>query len=214
MTNPHDVRRVVAHTAMYLLGGLLIGVGIGAGVDALIGRASLVAGRIAAGIAALSIIVVAARRWGRGLAQLTGRAPERAGRMSAIFVAVPMIAAGALLSAIEPAAVARGASAGLSIHAVYTLLFVSTTLVIASLGSFGLGFGLQDRPLGTRLALRAGPAAAGGFLAVALLMYAIGWRVGAPGAGERATMVVVTLIGITVAAVVSGATIGRMLTVR
>jgi hypothetical protein len=73
-------------------------------------------------------------------------------------------------------------------------------LVIAGVGALALGTGLYRAAFGLRLAIPAGLAAAAAFLAVDLLMDAVGWRVGAPDAGRRATMVVVTAIGLLAAA--------------
>ena len=54
--------------------------------------------------------------------------------------------------------------------------------------------------LARRLAWRAGLAGGAAFLAVDLLMDALGWRVGAPGAAERFTMLTVMFTGDFVAA--------------
>jgi hypothetical protein len=42
------------------------------------------------------------------------------------------------------------------------------------------------------------------FFIVASLMYALGWRIGEPGAGRRATMLVVTALSATAAALAAG----------
>jgi hypothetical protein len=62
-----------------------------------------------------------------------------------------------------------------------------------------------------RLAANAGAAALLTFLAVDLLMYALGWRVGAPNAGRRATMLVVTALSASAAAIAAGGAIGARL---
>ena len=49
------------------------------------------------------------------------------------------------------------------------------------------------------------------FLAVELLMYAIGWHVGAPNAGRRAAMRIATVLSASAAAPAVGAAIGRFL---
>ena len=67
---------------------------------------------------------------------------------------------------------------------------------------------MDSRRLGARLAVSAGVAALVTFLAVDLLMYSLGWRVGAPNAARRATMLVVTVISASAAAVTAGAAIG------
>jgi hypothetical protein len=210
-----DIRRVATLTVTTLIGGLVVGVGVGAGIDGLVSRHSLIVGRTLAGIAALGIVFAAAMLWGRQLAQVAGVADLRhAGRVTALFVGLPAIMVGAGLAAIEPVAVRQGGQLGLSIHGVFTILFAFATLLITALGSYGLGRGLRDGRLGVRLAVRAGPAAAAGFVLVASTMYLLGWRVGAPRAAERATMLVVASLGLVAAAFVAGITIGYLLTTR
>lgn len=199
-------------TVAALVGGLVLGIGAGDVVDTLLFPRLHMAGRVIAGIVALSIIARAGFLWGRRLATSFGHAdPVRAGRVAAPFLGLPVIAVGAGFAALEPFAVARGGELGMPNHAVYTILFVPATLLVAAIGSFGLGLALRDRMLGARLALGAAPAAAGAFLLVAAFMYAIGWRVGEPHAAERATMLVVTFLGFTAAALAAGAVIGRVL---
>jgi len=65
-----------------------------------------------------------------------------------------------------------------------------------------------------RLSARAALAAVIAFLAVDVLMYALGWRVGAPNAAKRATMLVVTMLSASAAAIAAGAAIGAMLESR
>jgi hypothetical protein len=115
------------------------------------------------------------------------------------------------LAGLEPMVVRRGARSGLDIRVVYALLFVPATLLIAGIGAFALGFGLYRAAFGMRLAIAAGGAAAAAFLTVDLLMDAFGWRVGAPDAGRRATMVVVTALGLVAAAIGAGGAIGALL---
>jgi hypothetical protein len=59
-------------------------------------------------------------------------------------------------------------------------------------------------------AMNAGVTALVMFLAVDLLMYALGWRVGAPNAARRAAMLAVTILSASAAAVAAGAAIGAM----
>ena len=97
------------------------------------------------------------------------------------------------------------------IHLVYRLLFIPAAFVVAAAGAFALGCGLRDARLGASLAAWAGLGAASAFLLINLLMDALGWRVGAPHAAERATMLVVSLLSATAAAIAAGATIGERL---
>jgi hypothetical protein len=98
-----------------------------------------------------------------------------------------------------------------SVHAVYTLVFVPATALIAASGAYALGQALRDWRFGIRLSLVAGVSAAVAFLLSALLMAALGWRVGAPRAAERATMLVVTAVGAAAAAILAGGAIGYVL---
>jgi len=196
-------------TAGYLVGGIVVAIAAGSAIDALVTRYWFFGGRILAGVAALAIFFAAARLWGRRIAELTGGNRERAGRQSALFVAIPLIAAGGGLAPLEPVAVRIANGWDLPIHGAYLGLFVPATFIVAALGSFGLGRGLRDNRLGLRLASLAAPAAAVAFLFVASLMYALGWRIGEPGAGRRATMLVVSAISVTGAALAAGWALGR-----
>jgi hypothetical protein len=161
---------------------------------------------------ALAIFFVAARMWGRRVSEIAGVGdPQRAGWWTGFLVGIPLIAAGGGLAPLEPVAVRIANGWGLPIHAAYLGLFVPAAFIVTALGSFGLGRGLRDNRLGFRLASVAAPAAAVAFLIVASLMYALGWRIGEPGAGRRATMLVVSAISVTGAALAAGWAIGRRL---
>lgn len=199
-----------AITARDLIGGLVIAVALGFLADKL--PLPLVPRRVLDGVLALSITLLAGRLWGRDMARLA-HAPEPgdAGKVTALSVGPAIIAAGAVLAAVEPSLVERATRAGYSIHFVYSLLFVPVTGIVAAVGAFALGVGLGDRRLGARLATNAGVAALLTFLAVDLLMYGLGWRVGAPNAARRATMLVVTVLSASAAAITAGAAIGALL---
>lgn len=205
-------RSAAVRTAVYLIGGVVAAVAIGSGIDRLLTRHSLVIGRGLAALVALATFGVAARLWGRRIAELSGVGdPARAGASAAVYVGIPLIAVAAGLGPLEPAAVRIASGWGLPIHAAYVGLFVPATLIVTAIGTFGLGRGLRDNQLGRLLAARAAPAAAACFLIAAALMYAIGWRIGEPDAARRATMLVVTAVSIIAAALASGAMIGRTL---
>jgi hypothetical protein len=211
----HTVRDSVvvpaaAITARDLIGGLILAVGLGALADGL--PLPIVLRRVIDGVVALSVTVWAGRAWGRDMAGLVGDSDRRrTGKLTALSVGPAIIAAGALLALVEPSVVGRATRAGFEIHAAYSVLFVPVTGIVAAIGGFALGYGLQDRRLGLRLASAAGLAALVAFLAVDLVMYALGWRVGAPNAARRATMLVVTLLSASAAAVAAGAAIGASL---
>ena len=207
-----SVRRIALVTASCLIGGIVLAIAVGSAIDAILSRHWLFAGRGLAAVAALAIFALAARLWGRRISELSGVGePTQAGAWTALFVGIPLIAVGGGLAPLEPAAVRIANGNGLPIHAAYVGLFVPATLIVAAIGSFGLGRGLRDNQLGARLAAAAAPSAAASFLVAALVMYAIGWHVGGPGAARRATMLVVTAVSATAAALAAGAAIGTTL---
>lgn len=206
------IARAALLTVRDLIGGLLLAVVTGGLIDAL-GRPYMLVFRILSILAAGCILYLGIRLWGRDISRMAGAAdPESAGRRTARVLMPVIVTIGVALGLLEPSLVQRGATAGLGIHIVYTLLFVPATLVIASVGAFVIGKVLRGPRFGARLALGGGLAAAAAFLVVDLAMDAIGWRVGAPGAAQRATMVVVTTLGICAAAIAAGTVIGSMLT--
>jgi len=199
-----------AITVRDLVGGIVIAVALGSLADML--PLPLVPRRALDAVVALSVTLLAGRLWGLDMATLAHASdPRITAKLTALSVGPAIIAAGAMLAAIEPAAVARAIRAGYSIHFVYSVLFVPVTGSVAAVGAFALGVGLGGRRLGTRLAVNAGVAALVTFLAVDLLMYSLGWRVGAPNAARRATMLVVTVLSASAAAVSAGAAIGASL---
>lgn len=94
------------------------------------------------------------------------------------------------------------------IHIIFTLLFVPTTFLLAACGASFVGRTLGVNWLVRPLALRAGSSAALAFLVVNIAMDLLGWRVGAPGAAERFTMLTVMMLGNTGAALAGGAALG------
>ena len=214
MEAPRDslVLPAAAITARDLIGGLVVGVALGALVDAL--PLPLVPRRALAGVATLSMTLFAGGIWGRDMARLAGSTVlESAARWTAVSFGPAILLVGALLAVAEPVVVERATRAGLQIHSAYTLLFVPAAFV-AAIGGFALGRSLEGGRFGMRLGARAALAAVIAFLVVDLLMYALGWRVGAPNAAKRATMLVVTMLSASAAAIAAGAAIGAMLESR
>jgi len=206
---PDYVRSASLTTTACIVGGIVGAVAVGSLVDRLLTPLSLIIGRGLAAACALAIIILAAREWGIRMSRFAAIGnPERIGKWTALYLALPFIIVGSLLSPLEPAAVRIASRNDFPIHAAYLVLFVPATLLVASLGAFGLGRALKDNQLGTRLASAAGPASALAFFLVGVFMYVIGWRVGAADAGRRATMLVVTGLSATAAALGGGAGIG------
>jgi hypothetical protein len=100
----------------------------------------------------------------------------------------------------------------LPLHRLFTLLFVPTVFLIASTGGLAIGLGLNNVRLGWRMAMSAGLTGALTFLAVNLILDALGWRVGGPNAEERMTMLTVMFSGDLAAALTAGAVVGWMVT--
>src|SRR6185295_17452850 len=125
-------RRGALTTAGYIVGGLFLGMGAGGGVEFVLRPLGPALSRVPAGVVALALIFLMARAWSRRMASLAGLELRANGRWAGLWVAVPIIAIAAILAAIEPAAVQRGAGMGFPLHDVYaTLFFVSTLIVVA-----------------------------------------------------------------------------------
>ena len=194
------------------MGGLLVGIGLGAALNEVATFLPLLPRRALSALAAASVLAVAGGWWGRHMARLAGVVDERQmGRAAGLALGPSVVLIGLALAALEPGLVAGGANVGLPIHVVFTLLFVPAALAIAAVGGFALGFGVRDFRLGGSLAVRAGLSAALAFLIIDLLMDGLGWRVGGPDAARRATMLVVTALGATGAALAAGSAIGHRL---
>ncbi|MFQ5890957.1 MAG: hypothetical protein ACE5JR_13075 [Gemmatimonadota bacterium] len=102
----------------------------------------------------------------------------------------------------------------LPIHVVFTILFVPAAFFVAGVTALAVGVALKDWARAGRLAVCTGLAAAAAFLAVDVLMDLAGWRVGAPGAASRATMLTVTLAGSLAGALAGGGVLGALLGTR
>ena len=203
--------RVAALTTRDVVGGLVVAVAAGSAADAL-AFLPILPRRILAVAIAVTVLAQAFNLWGRDITRLMDRTGTSAiTRSGTWLLAVLFTIIALVLGLTEPFLVGRAASRGLQIHELYMLLFVTATLMLAAAGTFVLGRGLRGTTFGTRLGAVSGIAAAVAFFAVALTMDTLGWRVGAPGASKRATMVVVTLTGLLVAAIACGAVVGIML---
>ena len=200
-------------TAATLCGGLVVGVTIGNIVFSLLPGSSVMAPRplhaVIAGIPTALALAAGAAVWGVQMGKVTGHADRRRMAVAGMlgFVPLTLILAFSLLS-LERVVVERF-SEQLPIHRTFTLLFVPTAFLIAGVGGWALGWGLGDRALSWRLSWSAGFSAAVTFLVVNLLLESVGWVVGAPGAGERATMLVVMFSANLFAALAAGAVVGH-----
>jgi hypothetical protein len=153
--------------------------------------------------------------WGSSISRITkvaaGRRMAMAGGIgfasSASFVAFT-------LAFLENLVVEQQRGPQLPVHNVFTLLFVPAAAIIAGASGAALGLGTGDRVMAGNLAWMCALAGGCAFLGVNLTMDALGWRVGAPGAAERGTMVTTALLGNLTAAMAAGVVIGRVVWAR
>ena len=202
MSQHSQTARAAWITARCLVPGVLVGGGLGA----IFQRVPV------SGLLAVSIVSVAASRWGRKMARLTDLGHQRRVALAAgLAVGPSVVLVGVSLSALESTLIGQRVDGSLPIHVVFSLLFVPAALLIAAIGGFALGSGARGIRLGASLAARAGLSGGLAFFIIDLLMDAVGWRVGGPHAGERATMVVVTTLGTIGAALAAGGALGHRL---
>jgi hypothetical protein len=149
--------------------------------------------------------------WGRSLGRSTGYLQTRQFILAgAVGVALPTAGALIALNAVEQD-LARFLRTGLPIHIIFALAFALTALMLAGCAGLALGLSVGKLRLAAQLALGSGLAGGLTFLAVDLGMDLLGFRVGAPAAEERATMLVVSILGLWATAIVGSAVIGRIL---
>lgn len=150
--------------------------------------------------------------WGWSISRITraGRA-ERMALLGGIAFACTATLVAFALGSLENPIVEQQRGPQLPVHNVFTLLFAPAAAVIAGVSGAALGVGAGGRALAGRLAWTCALAAGGAFVLVDLTMDALGWRVGAPGAAERATMLTKTFLGDLAAAIAGGAVIGGVL---
>lgn len=205
------------YTAFYLVGGMLVGFGLGFLVHGGLPGHLREGLRIALGsAAALTGVLAGGALWGSRLGRLGGLGrPQRTASFGGLGFGLAIVLAVVLLSVIEVQVLESGRGPSLAVHVLYTLLFVPAAALVAAGGALALCLAAGCRAHeAAGLFSRAGLAAGAAFLTVNLAMDALGWRVGAPGAVERATMLTVTLVGAFGAALAGGAVVGRWVTGR
>ena len=199
-------------TAVCLFGGLLVGFAIAIAVSNLPMHIPNQTLNFISMMLLLSILFFAGAAWGYAMAKISSTQNKR--RMiwaGALSFSPALVLAGLMLATLERVIVERGQGPDLPVHNVFTILFVPAAFFVAGTGGLALGLAERNLRLGLRLAVGAGLSAALGFLLVNLLMDALGWRVGAPGAAERATMLTVMMAGNLAAALASGGILGYQL---
>jgi len=204
-------------TVLALFGGLLIGLVLGDITFRLIPSSSITDVKLGhAAIAAIPALIgflAGGAVWGILMGRLAGNSDTHRMALAGLLGFGPItILLAAVLGVAEPALVGYFAGVGQPIHRVFTLLFVPSTFLIAGVSAWTEGKGLRDRKLAWKLFWQVGLTAAATFLTVNLIMESLGWVVGAPGAGERATMVTVLALGNIAAALMGGAVMGWKLT--
>lgn len=143
------------------------------------------------------------------MARFTNR--KRMAVMGALGFAPITLTLALLLRVLEPLAVQQ-LGAQFPLHRLFTFFFLPTSFLIAGISAYAIGVGLQDARLARKLGWRVGLAAALAFLCINLTMEALGWRVGAPDAANRATMLTVLFAGNLGAAIVGGAVLALLVT--
>ncbi len=199
-------------TAACLFGGLLVGFAIAIAVSNLPMHIPNQTLNIISMMLLLSTLFIAGAAWGFAMAKIFSTQNKK--RMiwaGALTFSPALLLAGLTLGTLERAIVEGGQGPDLPVHIVFTLLFVPAAFFVAGAGGLALGLAEHNLRLGLRLAAWSGLSAALGFLLVDLLMDALGWRVGAPGAAERATMLTVMMAGNLAAALAGGGILGYQL---
>jgi hypothetical protein len=199
-------------TALFLFGGLLMGFLAAFGITGLPMHLPE-SMRVALGFGIVLLVLLAAGAvWGRSLARLCGlRDSRRTTWVGALSFGPALLLAAFALGKLEVLLVEQGNGPDLPIHVVFTLLFVPAVFFITGVVGLALGYAQQDARIAWRCALGSALAGAAAFLTVNLAMDGLGWRVGAPGAAQRATMLTVMMTGNLGAALAGGAALGALL---
>lgn len=199
------------HTFLWLFGGLAAGLVLGNVVfEGFRAHTGDILAGITGAVFPVAGLVAGSALWGVFMGRLAGVTDRRAMARAGIVGFVPVtLGMGVLLQALEPVAL-RLLGQWVPIHRLFTLFFVPTAYIIVAVAAQRLA-GAAGHGAARVVARRAGLAAAVAFLVVNLGMDALGWRVGAPGAAERFTMLVVMFAGNVGAALAGGGVLGMAL---
>ncbi|MGE5264807.1 MAG: hypothetical protein ACM3S0_15615 [Acidobacteriota bacterium] len=213
-------RALVVHSALitplYLIGSFFVGALIGSVIfNGLPGHMQDDVKILMAVLPTLICVIAGGALWGRAMARLVqAGSVKRMMWAGALGYGPTLILVGLALTVLENLIVEQRRGPALPIHVVFTILFVPAVFVVATVGAFALGVALKRWSSVARLALASGLAAGAMFFAVDLVLDTIGYRVGGPGAAERATMLTVLMTGNIAASLAGGAVIGLLLSGR
>jgi len=203
-------------TAFVLIPGAVLGLAVGGGVNqALPGNSTE---PIKLGLTALSAFIgmfVGGAVWGWSISRVTKAAAGR--RMAVaggIGFALSTLVVILTLGFLEDLVVEQQRGPQLPIHNVFMLLFAPAAAIIAGVCGAALGFGMRDWAMASRLAWMCAIGGGCAFLVVNLTLDGLGWRVGAPGAAARATMLTTAVLGNVAAALAGGSVIGKVFGAR
>ncbi len=202
-------------TVLALFGGLLLGTAVGFFVfESLPGHSTLTPSALHISLAALPAFagfLGGSAAWGVGMGRMAESTEARRMALAGMLGFAPItLTLGIGLSAVEPFVIEQ-VGAVFPVHRIFTLMFVPSAFLIAGLSAWAVGLGLRDPALAGVLFWRVGGAAALAFLAVNVVMEALGWVVGGPNAAERSTMLTVMFLGNLGAALAGGAVLGGSL---
>jgi hypothetical protein len=199
-------------TAACLFGGMLVALSIAIAVSSLPMHVPNQTLNLISVTLLIGMLFAAGAAWGTTIAKIHSSINLRRNTYAgALSFAPATVLAGLALSLLERVIVEGGQGPDLPIHAVFTILFVPAVFFIAGTGGLAIGLAEKNPRLGLQLATRGGLSAALAFLMIDLVMDALGYRVGAPGAAERATMLTVMMAGNLAAALAGGGTLGYQL---
>jgi hypothetical protein len=203
-------------TAVILILGAILGLAAGGAINQMLpGNATDPIKLALTVLSAFAGMFVGGAVWGWSISRITKVAARRrmavAGGIGFGLCALVVILT---LGFLEDLVVEQHWGPQLPIHNVFTLLFGPAAAIIAGASGAALGFGMRDWAMAGRLAWMCAIGGGCAFLVVNLTLDGLGFRVGAPGAAERATMITTALLGNLAAAMAGGAVIGRVFGAR
>lgn len=157
-----------------------------------------------ASIPAIAGFLAAGAAWGMAIGQQLGHTDRRKFGIAGVLGFAPITSILVIGFGMLEQQIFAFVGPSVPIHRLFTILFTLSALLITGVSVFVLSRALGFPRRAGILALRAALAAAGAFLLVNLTMESLGWVVGAPRAAERATMLVVMLLGKLAAAFTAG----------